>query len=145
MFEIQYLSYRLPSTYWQQTAKLRLQVFVEEQGVPEDLELDEWDQTAQHFIALKNDRVIATVRILLKDNEAKLGRLAVLKSFRKQRIATQLMFMSTQFCQQQKITTIRLGAQISVQDFYAKLGYRAEGNIFNDAGIPHITMLKKIN
>ena len=144
MSDIQYLSYRLPSPYWQATSQLRLQVFVAEQGVPEALELDEWDQTAQHFIALKDHVVIATVRIIITDDEAKLGRLAVLKSCRKQGIATQLMQMATQFCQQNSITRIRLGAQVSVQDFYAKLGYQAVGDIFDDAGIPHITMLQNI-
>jgi len=142
MSKIRYLSYRLPSPYWQQSCQVRLQVFVAEQGVPAELELDAWDQAAQHFIALNSNKVIATLRIIIKDNHAKLGRLAVLKSFRKQGIATQLMQNATQFCQQQAIDSIRLGSQVSVQDFYAKLGYQAIGDIFDDAGIPHISMVR---
>jgi len=112
---------------------VRLQVFVAEQGVPADLELDKWDQVAQHFIALHENKVIATLRILIKQDKAKLGRLAVLKPFRKQGIATQLMKNATQFCQQQAIHSIHLGSQVSVQDFYAKLGYHSVGDIFDDA------------
>lgn len=144
MSDIQYLSYQLPSPYWQQTSELRLQVFVAEQGVPEALELDEWDNSAQHFIAIKDQTVIATLRLVLKQDKAKLGRLAVLKSFRNQGIATELMQQAMQFCQQQSMTTITLGAQLTVQDFYAKLGYQTVGDIFDDAGIAHITMLKSV-
>ena len=145
MSEIHYLSYRLPSPYWQQTAKLRLNVFVVEQGVPAELELDEWDQESHHFIALNADKVVATLRIIIQDNRAKLGRLAVLESFRKQGIATQLMQNATQFCQHQALHSIYLGSQVSVQNFYTKLGYQAVGDIFDDAGIPHIRMIRKLS
>ena len=144
MSKITYLSYRLPSPYWQASCQVRLDVFVAEQGVPAELELDEWDQKAHHFIALDADKVVATLRIILQDDTAKLGRLAVLKTFRRQGIATQLMHHAMQFCQQQGIHSITLDSQVSVQDFYTKMGYQTVGDIFADAGIPHITMVQNI-
>ena len=142
---MEYKTFQLPSPYWKQTCNLRLEVFVNEQGVPEELEIDELDLTAQHFIAINDNHIAGTLRLVFKGKIAKLGRLAVAKQERKKGIATQLIKNAEQFCQQRHIDKIRLGAQVSVKAFYRKLGYREEGEIFMDAGIPHIYMLKNLN
>jgi predicted GNAT family N-acyltransferase len=144
MLNRHYLSYSLPSPYWQQTCALRLQVFVIEQGVPENLELDAFDHMAQHFIAMQDKQVIATLRLLMHKHYAKLGRLAVSKPFRQQGIATQLMHKAASYCQQQGLQEIQLGAQLSVIEFYEKLGYYVVGDVFIDAGIAHINMIRTV-
>lgn len=120
-------------------------MFVEEQGVPESLEIDEFDATAQHFIAIQNKHVVATLRLVFKHKTAKLGRLAVAKEHRHQGIATRLMQQAHQHCRKLKLEKIELGAQIRVKSFYQKQAYQEVGNIFMDAGIPHILMVKDLH
>ena len=138
------VTFRLPSPYWQQTCDLRLKVFVKEQGVPEELEIDELDQSALHIIAIKNGSVIATLRLFFKKDTAKLGRLAVEKFSRNKGVASQLMQYATEYCYQQNSKIIELGAQLTAKEFYKKRGYEEKGDVFMDAGIPHILMLKSI-
>lgn len=138
------LTFHLPSPYWQQTCDLRLKVFVEEQGVPEELEIDEYDQFSLHLIAVKNEKVIATLRLVFKKNTAKLGRLAVEKSERHKGVASQLMQYSVEYCHQQSCKMIELGAQVEAKEFYKKLGYQEKGDMFMDAGIDHVLMVKNI-
>ena len=142
---MQYHTFQLPSNYWEQTCQLRLNVFVEEQGVPEELEIDEFDATAQHFIVIKNEQVIGTLRLILTESTAKLGRLVVKKSERHRGIASALMQEAELFCLQHKIRKIKLDAQITAKAFYQKLEYHEFGDIFLDAGIPHIRMIKMLS
>lgn len=141
---MQYLHFQLPSTYWQQTRQLRLDVFVSEQGVPEALEIDEFDATCRHFVAIKKKSIVGTLRLIINKKTAKLGRLAVAKHARHQGIATQLMQQALLFCDEQGIKEIELGSQVTVKDFYQKLGFQTYGEIFMDAGIPHIHMSKSL-
>ncbi|MEM9734447.1 MAG: GNAT family N-acetyltransferase [Pseudomonadota bacterium] len=122
--------------------QLRYEVFVEEQNVPVELERDEHDETdAVHFIAIQADNVVGTARIIRKGTAAKVQRVAVAKSHRGTGLGRSLMRHLMEFAPSMEgIDAIVLGAQIDALPFYEKLGFVAEGDVFDDAGIPHRTM-----
>jgi len=139
--------YQIRQTNWQkpqdQTAlqQVRLQVFVEEQHVPIELEWDEMDAVAIHVLAedLTKQTPIGCARLT---PTGQIGRVAVLSQWRKQGIATALMQNLLAIAQQQK-TEVFLHAQTSSLKFYEKLGFRVHSDIFYEANIPH--QLMKLN
>jgi len=123
---------------------LRTEVFVVEQGVPLELELDELDQVATHLAALHGAEVVGTLRLLQDHGAAKIGRVAVRATLRRNGIGRRLMERSAALAAARGFAEIVLHAQIAVARFYRGLGYVEEGDLFDEAGIPHITMRKKI-
>ncbi|MEL7274643.1 MAG: GNAT family N-acetyltransferase [Pseudomonadota bacterium] len=121
---------------------LRHAVFVEEQNVPVELEIDEHDETdALHFIALEQGQVVGTARILRKGSIAKIQRVAIAKENRGIGLGHQLMGHLMDYAKtMDRITSIVLDAQTDALPFYEKLGFVSEGDVFDDAGIPHRTM-----
>ena len=117
---------------------IRLAVFVHEQQVPEELELDDDDLTAWHAVVLKDGQAIATGRLL---SNGKIGRLAVLRSYRGQGVGSNLLETLVQFGERQNIKKFFLHAQTSAISFYEQLGFQAIGPVFNEAGIEHIKMV----
>ena len=117
---------------------MRLAVFVHEQQVPEELELDDDDSTAWHAVVLKDGQAIATGRLL---SNGKIGRLAVLRSYRGQGVGSNLLETLVQFGERQNIKKFFLHAQTSAISFYEQLGFQAIGPVFNEAGIDHIKMV----
>lgn len=122
---------------------LRREVFVIEQGVPEELEVDEDDKVAAHLAALSDGRVIGTLRILRNERTAKIGRMAVSASSRKEGIGRGLMEFAAAAASRDGAEEIVLAAQFTAREFYRKLGYIEEGAVFDDAGILHVMMRKK--
>lgn len=135
------VSFYLPSDYWEDVKELRLRVFVDEMDVPSELEIDEGDQLALHFAFIENGRPLATLRILEEKQKAKIGRVAVAHSHRRQGIGTKLVQEAINYCQKHKIQSISLGAQTYITDFYVAMGFHQQGDIFLDAGIPHVEMI----
>jgi predicted GNAT family N-acyltransferase len=123
---------------------VRHQVFVVEQAVPPELERDEFDDVAVHLVALRGDEVVGTLRIVVSGGTAKIGRMAVLASERKGGIGTRLMERAAEVAQEMSVTDITLHAQLTAKEFYGKLGYCEEGDIFEEAGIAHVSMRKVI-
>jgi predicted GNAT family N-acyltransferase len=123
---------------------LRFEVFVDEQGVPRELEVDELDPSATHLVAIRDDRVIGTLRILDHGAAAKVGRVAVRARARRDGIGSRLMEHAAALAADRGFAEIIVHAQLAVVGFYRRLGYVAEGDEFEDAGIPHIAMRKKI-
>ena len=125
-------------------APIRLQVFVEEQGVPEDMEWDEFDQDAWHAIAKFNDQVVGTGRLILQTNDhiqmAKIGRMAVLKDHRSQGIGQHILRALIQKGKEKGAQAFILHAQTHAIPFYASEGFEPHGPIFDEAGIPHVEM-----
>jgi predicted GNAT family N-acyltransferase len=122
---------------------VRDKVFVEEQAVPPWEELDADDETALHFLAEDDGRVVGTARLVDKgDGVGKIGRVAILKEYRSQGVGRDLMWyvMGAAF---RKHHMLILDAQVSVIPFYEKLGFDAEGDIFLDANIEHRRMTCK--
>lgn len=124
---------------------IRSTVFQREQGVDADLEFDGKDEEAFHFLAYVNDRPVGTARIRFLDaSTAKLERLAVLAESRKQGIGKQIMQAAIAFLGEKNVSEIRIHAQEPVKEFYEQLGFVAEGDRFDEAGIPHIKMRKRL-
>ena len=70
--------------------------------------------------------------------------MAVLKGYRGQTLGQQLMTYVLKYAKQQEIERVTLHAQLTAKTFYAKLGFQEEGEIFDEAGIEHITMTQKL-
>jgi len=122
---------------------IRYAVFVEEQGIPVELELDDYDPIAEHALAFVDGRCVATARIYLDEqypSKAKIGRMAVLKDFRGQGIGTVLLGESIRAGMMQGASVFELHAQQSAVPFYAKLQFKPDGAIFDEVGIPHQCM-----
>ena len=124
---------------------LRCEVFVSEQGVPRELELDQHDGEATHLAALRGAQVVGTLRLLRHQGEAQIGRVAVRAALRRAGIGRRLMERAAAIASERGFAEIVLHAQVSVAGFYRELGYIEEGDVFDEAGIPHIAMRKRIS
>jgi predicted GNAT family N-acyltransferase len=120
---------------------IRMRVFVREQGVPSEIELDSDDQRAIHFLATANGKAIGTARVVMHGKSAKIGRMAVLKNYRRKRIGARLLKQATRAAKRQGARKIYLHAQVPVIGFYEKLGFRCVGPVFDEAGIAHRKMV----
>lgn len=123
---------------------VRHQVFVTEQAVPPALERDEFDDIAIHLIALRGDAVIGTLRVVVSGGNAKIGRMAVLAAERKSGVGTRLMEHAAEVARTMGVKEVTLHAQLAAKAFYARLGYREEGEEFEEAGIAHVSMRRAI-
>jgi len=123
---------------------IRAIVFIDEQNVPPDLERDAFDQTATHVIGYKENKPIATGRIRFIDNYGKLERIAVLKEHRGKSYGTQIITYMEKIILNNGYEKSLLNAQTHATNFYEKLGYHVISDEFMDAGIPHVTMEKRL-
>lgn len=124
---------------------IRRAVFIEEQSVPEALELDEHDGEAIHLLAWDGDRAVGTARLLLAPPVGKIGRVAVLADRRGTGVGLALMNAALAvLARQPGITTARLGAQTHALGFYERLDFVAEGPEYDDAGIAHRDMSRAL-
>ena len=123
---------------------IRKAVFVVEQTVPLELELDEYDAKAIHFLLWEGNTPLATARLLDKHGLAKIGRVAVLKEARGRGLGHRLMEAVIDEARERGFTESVLDSQTYAIPFYARLGYIAEGDEFDDAGIPHFLMRRKL-
>ncbi len=124
-------------------APLRSQVFVQEQGVPQDMEWDEFDDHCIHAV-LRNrlGRTIATGRLRpAVDGVAKIGRMAVLRPMRGQRFGDQVLAGLLQAAKARGDKAVLLHAQCSAERFYARQGFKTQGVVFQEAGIDHVEMV----
>jgi predicted GNAT family N-acyltransferase len=122
---------------------VRERVFVQEQGVPQELEMDALDTVAVHFLWRDDStgEARATARLLDKgQGTAKIGRVAVLAPFRGQGLGRELMLGILAEARRRCFSQAVLDAQTYAVPFYARLGFLAEGEEFLDAGIPHYHM-----
>jgi predicted GNAT family N-acyltransferase len=121
---------------------IRKCVFIEEQGVPEELELDQFDLLAHHALAYREQECIGTARlIILPDHHGQIGRMAVLPAYRRQGLGGQLLRALLEDGRLLGITRFELHAQLTAIPFYEQLGFIAQGDIYNEAGIPHRDMI----
>lgn len=120
--------------------EIRARVFIEEQGVPFDLEVDGLDGEASHVLALVDGQPVGTARLRQVDGHGKVERVAVLLEWRGSGAGRALMAALHDLARQQGLAEIELHAQIQVVPFYERLGYEASGPEFMDAGIAHRAM-----
>ncbi|HCC35569.1 MAG TPA: GNAT family N-acetyltransferase [Ruminococcaceae bacterium] len=123
---------------------IRLKVFVEEQHVPLSEELDDYDKEALHILVLTDGLPVGCGRVYLRDDTAKLGRIAVLKEYRGSGAGFRLCEELISAAIEMGAKTLILDAQTQAVGFYKKLGFKEEGEIFLDAGIDHIRMRREI-
>jgi len=123
-------------------------VFVEEQQVPEELEIDEHDHpdaAALHFVAYAGERPVGASRLRpYAPGVGKVERVAVLASERGTGLGRHIMLAMEDTARQQGFAKLKLNAQTHAQRFYEKLGYLPVGDVFDEAGIEHIAMEKTL-
>lgn len=124
---------------------VRKKVFVDEQEIPIELELDEYDETATHFICTYNEEVVGASRLRIIDDYGKLERICILKEYRGMHFGRQIIAMMESVISKLGFDQATLNAQVSAQGFYKKIGYKkTPKDPFMDAGIEHVTMIKQL-
>ena len=119
---------------------LRNEVFVNEQNVPHELELDEEDKHATHIIAVENGTAVGCARVLFGEDGGHIGRLAVKKSERGRGIGKEICRCIIEFCRERGYKRVWLNSQLHAVGFYEKLGFSRRGETFFEAGIEHVEM-----
>jgi predicted GNAT family N-acyltransferase len=123
---------------------LRHEVFVVEQRVPLEEEVDRHDETALHLVAVDGGRVVATCRLVDEGGTSKLGRMAVAASARRRGLASALLAEAEARARKGGAARIALAAQTGALALYERAGYTAYGDRFLDAGIEHVMMEKRV-
>lgn len=131
---------------WQDAFKqayaVRQKVFIVEQGVPQELELDEFDPIAWHALALWKDQCIGTGRLVeIAQDAGQIGRMAVLANFRGQGFGKAILMQLIALASTHGMSSITLHSQVSAIPFYEKFGFIVQGSIYEEAGIPHRNMI----
>ena len=130
---------------------LRIEVFVKEQNVPVELELDEKDHSKNtiHIGYFDSNKLIGVARLIDMDKDViHIGRVAIDKHYRGRGIGRELIIGCENIAQKilKRKIIIELSAQIQAEKFYESLGYnRVNDTIYLDAGIEHVDMRKEIN
>lgn len=119
---------------------IRRVVFIEEQGVSLADEVDGRDGEAEHLLALWDGEPVGTARMLVEGETGKIGRVAVLAGARGKGIGAALIRAAVDRLRERGLRVAKLGAQTHALGFYEGLGFRAEGPVYDDAGIPHRDM-----
>jgi predicted GNAT family N-acyltransferase len=119
---------------------IRRQVFQVEQGVPAEEEFDADDGRAIHLLAVIPGRAVGTARIVFHPDYAKIGRMAVLKEWRRHGVGRALMQALMRTAAARTQSHLVLHAQVHAIPFYEAMGFRVVGDEFEEAGIPHRKM-----
>lgn len=125
---------------------VRERVFCGEQGVPLEEEIDGQDDHALHLVALDpdQDRVIGTLRLLLDVENAKVGRVAVERDWRRRGIAARMLELALQEARARGCVQVRLAAQLAATEVYRQAGFAVESDQFEEAGIQHVWMGRRL-
>lgn len=125
---------------------IRTAVFVEEQGIPLEMEWDEADKTAVHAVAYNGlGQPIGTGRLLQHaPGSAKIGRMAVNRVLRGSSLGRELLNALVAQAEKRGDTEVLLHAQRSAEGFYARLGFAPRGEPFDEVEIPHIEMVRSL-
>lgn len=135
----------------QSALEVRKEVFVKEQGVSINIEVDEYDYLLNkdviHFLLLDNHKVIGTLRIIDKEEYLKIGRVAILKDYRKKGFGKYFLEQVMKIVEDNNLLNIsnkyfNLESQVRAIKFYNKLGFLEYGEEFEEAGIQHRKMKK---
>jgi len=121
---------------------IREAVFVAEQGVPPEIELDDWDERSEHAIAYDAaDAPVGTGRLL---PDGHIGRMAVLRESRGKGVGARLLDALIERARARGISRVALNAQAHAAPFYARFGFVVAGEAFMEAGIPHLAMEREL-
>jgi predicted GNAT family N-acyltransferase len=138
--------YTIRTASWQEDSRalraVREVVFIREQGVPVELEWDEFDVACVHLLATDSSgNPIGTARLL---PDASIGRMAVLRDWRCKGVGRALMHQLLEEAENRQFPTVTLNAQTHAIGFYNKFGFQQIGSEFLDAGILHVKMLLRL-
>lgn len=118
--------------------RIRETVFVAEQGVPSDIELDDWDERCEHALAYDaGGRAVGTGRLL---PDGHIGRMAVLREARGQGVGGRVLEALIERARERGMRRVALNAQTHAAPFYARYGFAVVGETFMEAGIAHVAM-----
>jgi predicted GNAT family N-acyltransferase len=121
---------------------VRQAVFVDEQAIPAELEIDRHDPISHHVLAWWEGRPVGTGRL---NPEGRIGRVAVVRPFRRRGVGLCIMGKLLEVAKQQNHAEVMLAAQQHAIKFYEKLGFQPEGDLFSELGITHIMMRKPLD
>ena len=123
---------------------IRAKVFINEQNVPQEVEMDDKDLGAFHVVVYNDEKAVATGRLLINESEFLIGRIAVLKEERKKGFGDLVVKMLVRKAEDKGAKEVLVHAQMSALKFYEKLGFKIVGNeyIEENTNIPHIHMVK---
>lgn len=121
---------------------VRTTVFIKEQGVSPDIEVDVHEEESVHFVGYLNHKPIAAARLRFMDEYGKLERICVLKEVRGKAYGKTMIQKMEAFIRTRGYKKAKLNAQTHAKSFYERLGYTTTSEEFLDAGIPHVTMEK---
>ena len=128
----------------QDVFNVRKTVFVLEQQVPLEEEIDEYENDSIHFVLYDQNKAVGAGRFRILDGIGKVERICVLKSTRGKGAGRSLMLAIEEYAKQQPLSHLKLNAQTYAIPFYEGLGYEVVSDEFLDAGIPHKAMKKSI-
>lgn len=123
---------------------VRREVFVTEQEVPEELEIDEYEDTSKHVVLYDQQQPVGAGRFRVIDGIGKAERICVLHSHRKLGAGRLIMNKIEEMAKEEHLHKLKLNAQTHAEPFYLQLGYSTVSDVFMDAGIPHVTMIKEL-
>jgi predicted GNAT family N-acyltransferase len=138
MFDIRLLDWPAAQA---QAQRIRFTVFVDEQRVPPELEMDEHDATSVHALAFADGKAIGTGRLL---PDGHIGRMAVLKEWRGRGVGLALLRALVDAARERGDRDVVLNSQVHALGFYGAEGFKAEGAVYEEAGIPHQVMRLKL-
>jgi predicted GNAT family N-acyltransferase len=127
--------------------KIREEVFIIGQNVPQNLEWDEFDETSKHLLAENaKGEAVGTARMHYSEDhrQAKIGRVAVLAKHRKKGIGQALVEKLIEVAKQDAVSEIILGSQVDATAFYNKMGFVEFGGEYLEAGIRHRKMILRL-
>ncbi len=129
---------RIELTPWsaakREAQRIRFAVFVDEQGVPAELEMDEMDAKCLHALAFHEDQAVGTGRLL---PDGHIGRMAVMKAWRGRGVGGALLRRLVQAARERGDREVLLSAQVHALAFYRAHGFAPYGEVYDEAGIPH--------
>jgi predicted GNAT family N-acyltransferase len=125
----------------EEAQRIRFTVFVDEQRVPAEMEMDEHDAVSIHALAYMEGRAVGTGRLL---PDGHIGRMAVLKEWRGRGVGRELLRALMQRARQRGDREVVLAAQVQAISFYAAEGFQPEGPVYVEAGIDHQDMRCKL-
>ena len=127
-----------------QAFHIRTEVFVKEQGVAIEVEMDEYDDICDHILVYYNDQPIGTGRLRSIEGVAKLERICILSTHRQYGLGRTVVEALEKIAKEKGLVKAKLHGQTHAEPFYGKLGYKRASEVFLEEGIPHVLMLKNL-